>query len=223
VTLISEKLSSRVDGFVGAYKDITHHEVLPLATTVPGIRILGHMVLVRRSRFQVPKLPIEIMSSHDQKKLGSFAAMTLLAESVQLIGETTGSSPNPFPDCCPVARVHYSHCVHRMREFGDRTSRITICDVPIRWHCQDLRRDFLVSPETAWLSAAPPGPHPVQQPTVSQLSAPLQRCCSMAKRNPECLAILSRAVERCLSRIRTVGEAQQHSDSAGIGPLRDPL
>jgi hypothetical protein len=101
VTLTSEKVSPRVEGLFRAYKGITHHEVLPLATAVQGIRILGHMALVRRSRFQVPKLPIEIMSTNDQKKLGSFGAMTLLAESVKFIGETVGSSPNPFPDCCP--------------------------------------------------------------------------------------------------------------------------
>jgi hypothetical protein len=113
--LTSQKVSSRVEGFFGAYKGITHHEVLPLATAFQGIRILGPMALVRRSRFQVPKLPIEIMSRHDEKKLGRFAAMTLLAESFQLIGETVESSSNPFPDCCPVARVHHLPCVHRAR------------------------------------------------------------------------------------------------------------
>jgi hypothetical protein len=74
---ISEQASSRVEGFFRAYKNTTHHEIVPLATAVKGIRVLGHTALERRSPVSIPHLPPEIMSISDQKKFGFFAAITI--------------------------------------------------------------------------------------------------------------------------------------------------
>jgi hypothetical protein len=40
-------------------------------------------------------------------------------ESTKLLKVTVEPPLNPFPDCCPVARVHHLPCVHRLREYGD--------------------------------------------------------------------------------------------------------
>jgi hypothetical protein len=37
----AEQASSRVEGFFGAYTNMTHDKIVPLATAVKGIRILG--------------------------------------------------------------------------------------------------------------------------------------------------------------------------------------
>jgi hypothetical protein len=98
-----EKVSSRVERFFGAYKNLTRHEVLPLVDAVARIRILVHMALIRRSRFWVPSLPLEILSERDQNKLGIVAARILLVESRKLTEERVEVPTDPFPDCCEVA------------------------------------------------------------------------------------------------------------------------
>jgi hypothetical protein len=110
-----------------------------------------------------------------------------------------------------------------MRESGDGSPRITVWGVPIRWPCQDLRRDAHVSQETAWSFASPARQRPLEQLTVSQLSARLHHCCSTAKPKPDGFAILSEALSCYLGLIPTGAEAQQPTDPASIGPLRDPL
>jgi hypothetical protein len=99
----SERTSSRVDGFLGAFKNVDQHEVLPLARAVKGIRLLAQMALVKRARAKIPRLPLEIMSLDDQRRLGSFAAMTFETESTKPL-ETIMEPPEmPFPECREVA------------------------------------------------------------------------------------------------------------------------
>jgi hypothetical protein len=98
-----ERTSSRVEGFFGALKNVTQHQVLPLATAVRGIRVLEQMALGNRTRAKIPRLPPEVMSLDDQERLGSFAAKTLERESAKL-EETDMIAPEmPFPECCDVA------------------------------------------------------------------------------------------------------------------------
>jgi hypothetical protein len=58
--------SSRIEGFFAHYKNITGHEVLPLALAAKGIHLLGQIALGRRSCAQIPSLLPDIMSYADQ-------------------------------------------------------------------------------------------------------------------------------------------------------------
>jgi hypothetical protein len=139
-----ERTSSLIEGFFGALKNVTQHQVLPLATAVRGIRVLGQMALGNRTRAKIPRLPPEIMSFDDQETLGSFAAKTLERESATLEEMDMMAPEMPFPECCDVARIHPLPCVHRMREHDNQIPRIMIREVSSRWQLQELKRDVQV-------------------------------------------------------------------------------
>jgi hypothetical protein len=64
-----EQVSARVEGFLGRYKTLTGHEVLPLLTIAKGIRLSAHAAIVRRVGDIAILLPIEVMSEDDQREI----------------------------------------------------------------------------------------------------------------------------------------------------------
>jgi hypothetical protein len=141
----AEQVSSRVEGFFGAYKNMAHHEIISLPTAVKGICILGQMDLTRLSRATAPTPPPEITSIPDQKQIGSFAAIIILQEHEKLEHTHVVPGPEVSPNCCKVVRVHHLPCVYCLISRTDRLPRLTILDVHVRWQCRNRRKDVTVS------------------------------------------------------------------------------
>jgi hypothetical protein len=155
------------------------------------------------------------MSIPDQKKMGSFAAITLLKECEKLENGHIDSGPEPYPKCCRIARVYHLPCVHRLLSRNHRIPRLTICDVHVRWQLQDLRKDGEASHLTVDLDTTPEyrKPSPTQW-NVSELVARFEPCFSIAKRSAECQKILNDALER-LNNIFVAEQSPIESASSG--------
>jgi hypothetical protein len=191
-------------------KNVTEHQVLPLATAVRGIRVVGQLALGNRTHAKMPRLPPEIMSLDDQRRLGSFAAKALERESGRLEETDTAPPEMSFPEYCDVARIHHLPCVHRMREHENQIPRIMIREGPNRWQQQELKRDVQVSHATGELSDSRTVQDPMGHWTFSRPTAQFESLFSSAARSPECRAILSDI------------EAPRPSDQSGIQALQDP-
>jgi hypothetical protein len=99
---------------------------------------------------------------------------------------------------------------------------IAIWDVPVRWHCQDLRRDVRVLHVTGPPSQSGDGQSPIGEWSYPELSARLEPYFSKAHRSPECRRLCAELLET-LDNLREIdGEQQESKDPSDVGPLRDP-